>query len=230
MANTSAKSSNFAVTCSLLSNYMKEKGTRSLADLSFSPPLAGKTDTYRPPTTMSFLPGADVSDDKPADRENDISAPMELFPQRAGEGLNGPAADTREPEKSQLTIFYGGKVLVFDDFPSDKASDLMQLAGMKSSTADNLGIAPPAAAAAVAVTATTEASAPTSSLPLLKSQPQNQKPTQVIVSNLPIARKASLHRFLEKRKDRISAKAPYQVKTLLRTRPKQRRRASHGSG
>ncbi|KAJ6844964.1 pnFL-2 [Iris pallida] len=88
----------------------------------------------------------------------------------------------------------------------------MQLAGMKSSTADNLGIAPPAAAAAVAVTATTEASAPTSSLPLLKSQPQNQKPTQVIVSNLPIARKASLHRFLEKRKDRISAKAPYQVK------------------
>ncbi|KAJ6804314.1 pnFL-2 [Iris pallida] len=222
MANTSARSSNFAVTCSLLSQYMKEKGTRSLADLSFSP-LAGKADTYRPPPTMSLLPGADVS------TEDDISAPMELFPQRAGLGLNVPAADTRKPEKAPLTIFYGGKVLVFDDFPSDKASDLMQLACRKSGTDDSLVLAPPAAAA-TAVTVAAEAknatsgqnltfvSSPTNSLPpVVKSQPQ--KPTQVTVSNLPMARKASLHRFLEKRNDRINAKAPYQVKDSSKDAP-----------
>jgi len=43
-----------------------------------------------------------------------------------------PVNILREPEKKdksqQLTIFYGGKVLVFDDFPADKAKDLMQLA------------------------------------------------------------------------------------------------------
>ena len=34
-------------------------------------------------------------------------------------------------------------------------------------------------------------------------------PRQPIPNNLPIVRNASLHRFLEKRKDRIKAKAPY---------------------
>lgn len=42
-----------------------------------------------------------------------------------------PAADGRAP----LTIFYGGKMLVFDDFPEDKAEELMQLAGSGGNTA-----------------------------------------------------------------------------------------------
>ncbi|KAJ6805452.1 pnFL-2 [Iris pallida] len=144
---------------------------------------------------------------------------MELFPQRASSlGLDGPAGANRKPEKAQLTIFYGGKVLVFDNFPSDKASDLMQLAGKKSGTANNVGIAPPVVATAAVTNeaksmasnqSTTPVSAPNAPQ-IVKTEPQ--KAAQVTVSNLPIARKASLHRFLEKRKDRINAKAPYQVK------------------
>ncbi|KAJ6848312.1 pnFL-2 [Iris pallida] len=222
MANTATKTSTFAVTCGLLSQYVKEKGARSLGDLGFSSPLAGKSDTYRTPTTMSLLPGMEVSGDIPAETKHGVSGAMELFPQRAGLGLNVPAGLTREPEKAQLTIFYGGKVLVFDNFPSDKASDLMQLARKKSCTANNIGVAPPTAAAAAAVmteaknvtsnqsSSTTPVSAPTNSLPIVKTEPQ--KAARGTVSNVPMARKASLHRFLEKRNDRINAKAPYQVK------------------
>ena len=48
----------------------------------------------------------------------------------------------REPEKRQLTIFYGGKVLVFNDFPAEKAKDLMQMASKGSSVAQNPGMLP----------------------------------------------------------------------------------------
>ncbi|KAJ8505132.1 hypothetical protein OPV22_006018 [Ensete ventricosum] len=40
-----------------------------------------------------------------------------------------------------------------------------------------------------------------------------KKPPQTSASDLPIARKSSLHPFLEKRKDRINAKSPYQSTT-----------------
>ncbi|KAJ1439948.1 CO/COL/TOC1, conserved site [Sesbania bispinosa] len=38
-----------------------------------------------------------------------------------------------------------------------------------------------------------------------------QVSSRPIVCDLPIARKASLHRFLEREKDRIASKAPYQL-------------------
>jgi jasmonate ZIM domain-containing protein len=155
-------------------------------------------------TTMSLLPGAEGEE---AGRKKET---MELFPQSAGLGgaqdAAAPDAAAREQEKSQLTIFYGGKVLVFNDFPADKAKGLMQLAGKGSPIVHDVPAPTPVTDSTKVETAVP---APASSLP--GAQLDAHKPARQNASDLPIARKASLHRFLEKRKDRLHAKAPYQA-------------------
>ncbi|XP_074557899.1 protein TIFY 10a-like [Curcuma longa] len=224
MADAARKqgSSNFAVACSLLSQYIKEKGGAADLGLGIAQVASkGKSESFQPPITMSLLPGADVSGGQDSERESEGEVvsqenPMDLFPQRTG-FLTSPSLDSRVAQKSQLTIFYGGKVLVFDNFPAEKAKDLMQLASKGSSTADNLTCEPPSPLAE-AVTSSRLCSHPKNSTLVPKAarnpvvpQPNLSKPAQPNLSDLPIARKVSLQRFLEKRKDRIYARAPYQM-------------------
>ena len=89
--------------------------------------------------TMLLMPGADVA---PA----------------AGEEETSQAA----PGQGQLKISYGGRVLVFDDVPADRAAELARAAAWRDWPAD-----------------------------------------------APVARKASLQRFMQKRRDRLHARAPY---------------------
>ncbi|XP_047338792.1 protein TIFY 10A-like [Impatiens glandulifera] len=104
-----------------------------------------------------------------------------------------------EPERAKMTIFYGGQVMVFDSFPADKAKEVMLLAsnGSSSTVVENVNSLPPAPVPATPTPVTT----------LIQDLPQPQR----IVTDLPIKRKASLARFLEKRKDRLTARAPYNV-------------------
>lgn len=85
----------------------------------------------------------------------------------------GPAAAQAQEmiasAPQQLTIFYGGRVVVLDACPPDKAAELIRLA----------------VAAA-----------------------QGPQPPEQALVDMPIARKASLRRFLAKRKDRSSASSP----------------------
>jgi len=151
-----AGGSRFAVTCGLLSQYMKEQGGNGALRLA-------------PAVAMGLVPGADAAEEGTEERK----AVLELFPQQAGTLKDERQRKRKEPadERAPLTIFYGGKMVVFDDFPAEKAEELMQLAGSGN-----------AAAAALA---------------------------QPSLTDMPIARKASLKRFLEKRKNRLTAGDPY---------------------
>lgn len=175
--------SSFAVTCGLLSQYLKEKkgGLKGLGGLGMAaPPPPAAAGAFRPPTTMNLLSALDA----PAAEEPNDEA--KATPEEAGGHEQQTAGNPREAaagedEAQQLTIFYGGKVVVFDKFPPARVKDLLQIVNAGGDGGDRAGSS---------------------------AAPQASRNS---LSDMPIARRNSLHRFLEKRKGRITAKAPYQA-------------------
>ncbi|CAN6324072.1 unnamed protein product, partial [Urochloa humidicola] len=158
-----AGSSRFAATCGLLRQYMREQQLGGLDAALRLPPLVETT----------------MDNDEDTDGRT-----MQLFPTRAG--TLSPERPEAAQAKAPLTIMYEGRVLVFEDFPADKAEELMRLAGGGGS------VAPQNEGEQLAVQEKPAANPPPAALP-----------------DLPIARKASLQRFLQKRKHRITATEPY---------------------
>lgn len=144
-------------------------------------------------------------------------------------GRNSPTPMSNAPAGSQLTIFYNGAVSVYDAVPLEKAQAIMIIAAAAAAAAaassNNAAKAPMMVGQNATVTAVAAAASPvlTRSLSLQSSSaaaagvtaPQNQlipnpgSPLCKLQAELPIARRHSLQRFLEKRRDRLVSKAPY---------------------
>ncbi|XP_075475127.1 protein TIFY 10B-like [Primulina tabacum] len=188
--------SNFSKTCTLLSQYLKEKG--SFGDLTLG--LAQKFESPRASAaaatgTMNLFPIMEKSGEThlPAGEEE----------AKKNSDLSGAKSGA---EAAQMTIFYGGKVLVFDDFPADKVSEIMLLANKPSGTQNHHH------PTAFAAQSPSESATGIPNLIPSFVPPERtlHAPIPSLGCDLPIARRNSLARFLEKRKDRIKKKAPYQ--------------------
>ncbi|CAL9176900.1 unnamed protein product [Musa hybrid cultivar] len=202
--------SNFSQTCRLLRQYLKEKRSLSGLGIDMAPvPAGGRSRTT---TTMSLLPGADVPGEEQTENKGSPKS-MDLFPQHSGFEESGKISETKQMEKGQLTIFYAGKMMVFDDILAAKAKDLMQMASNESIAAQKFSFSAPRAAAAGAAASPSKPDSVLAAASGSQSMaaPSPDSPSKNSASDMPIARRNSLHRFLEKRKDRINTKAPYQV-------------------
>ncbi|KAJ7963312.1 protein TIFY 10A [Quillaja saponaria] len=187
--------SNFAQTCNLLSHYLK-KEKRSIGDITLG--VSGKMEAKA--TTMDLLTVMENPDD--ALKKN--PAAMDSLPQFI-ENASIKQADPRsEPGSPQMTIFYAGKVLVFNNFPPEKATEIMELATKLSPnisevnrTEPSVSLEPQPKMTSVTVTNTTQEA------PIKASQASG--------SEMGIARRNSLHKFFAKRKERVTARGPYQM-------------------
>ncbi|KAK6264302.1 hypothetical protein SCA6_019736 [Theobroma cacao] len=230
----SGKATERASFVNLLSQYLKEK--RNIGDISVGmtskPEAKGLEASRQQAMPMNFFPNMDNPSD--SSRPNLVAStsnvkPSDFFPEIANFGASSSKEDstnktdfrkpaTVEPKSAQLTIFFGGQVLVYNDFPAEKVKEIMALASQGCSTACG-GVVTDSGMEKVNSNMdkinSSNSDIPDLNIASTTGNSPDQDPSverrQYGGSDLRIARRNSLHKFFEKRKDRAAARAPYQV-------------------
>ncbi|KHG06931.1 Protein TIFY 11B -like protein [Gossypium arboreum] len=234
MSNLGQKSPDRASFVNLLSQYLKEK--RNLGDFSLGmtskPDAKGLETSRQQAKNMNFL--SNMPNCSESSRPNLVASTSnvkssDFFPQIGSFCASSSKEDTInktdfmksaavEPKNAQLTIFFGGQVLVYNDFPADKVKEIMAVANRGWSTACSGVVADSSMEKLNANLDKIDYSSPhipdlniTSATVNSSAQDPSVERHQYVGSDLRIARRNSLHKFFEKRKDRAAMRAPYQL-------------------
>ncbi|XP_056851089.1 protein TIFY 11B-like isoform X2 [Raphanus sativus] len=195
--------SSFSRRCTLLSRYLKEKGSFGNIDISLAHKLdldlARKSDLRG---QQNELKKADISETRTFDVKQKLSV-GEASTSSGGKpsfvDLSEPASVVPEPGNSQLTMIFRDKLMVYE-LPEDKAKEIIEAAteahrvavASKNTQKLNMNVSNESK---VVIPDLNE---PTSS-GTNNDDHQTGEQHQVVER---IARRASLHRFFAKRKDR----------------------------
>ncbi|XP_047161859.1 jasmonate ZIM domain-containing protein 1-like [Vigna umbellata] len=187
--------SSFSQTCSLLSQFLKEK--RASGDSTLG--MGGKME---PKASTKDLFGSLQNSDGALKLS---ASAMDFLPQLVENPcIKKPNLRSAVPESPQMTIFYAGKMLVFDAFPPEKATEVMELATKLALDSSGGEETPPSAPVTTKELAETK-------VPQTNTSEAPKPGSQGVGSDMRYPRRASLLKFLEKRKERVNARGPYQV-------------------
>ncbi|XP_022754737.1 protein TIFY 3B [Durio zibethinus] len=150
--------------------------------------------------------------------DNDVGKPgsveTPIF-QNCSLAMPASGLNTTSPAPSQLTIFFGGSVCVFDAVPMEKVKEIMHIAATAAAAAAN-SVDMKNAATDCATTSpvltrspSLQSTATALASPQAQLYPLHRTSLCKLQAELPIARRHSLQRFFEKRRDRLVNRNPY---------------------
>ncbi|KAF5776828.1 putative transcription factor TIFY family [Helianthus annuus] len=205
---TCKEKSSFTMTYNRLSSLLKEKASLRDIRINTTSPV-----TERNKTTVDLLSKIESPVQMSEKTEKSINhlpqyVTVDSFCKPDDSSNRVVSGEVVEPKTAQMTIIYRGQVLVFDSISADKARDIMLAAAASSSSFDNQ-----------IMNRIPLASTSNSASEGFGSRYRMLPGLQINGSDLPIARRSSLHKFLSKRRDRANERAPYRLPNRLMAAP-----------